>query len=159
MPSYQLNSQFQSQHSEPFQYSFQPHSYSYPPRTEPPTNVFQIIQHPRGISSTKQKITKNMPSYPILSADTQEHTCASHCACGTILPVYRPDQGSWRLMDSARGRFRRRLVGDLVGDIGIGNVDVPIFVGGIWSRDSVPLAVPEVPWGLLPSIEHLDSCS
>jgi hypothetical protein len=36
------------------------------------------------------------------------------------------------------------LVGDLVGGIGIGNVDVPIFVGGIWSRDSVPLAVPEV---------------
>ena len=108
-PSYQLNSQFQSQHSEPLQYSFQPHSYSCPPRTEPPANIFQIIQHPQGISSTKPKITKNMPSYPILSVDTQQHTRASHCACGAILPVYRPDRGSWRLMDSGRGRFRRRF--------------------------------------------------
>ena len=28
-----------------------------------------------------------------------------------------------------------------------------------WSRDSVPIAVPEVLRGLLPSIEHPDSCS
>ena len=51
------------------------------------------------------------------------------------------------------------LVGELIGGFGIGNTDVPIFVGGIWSRDSVPLAVSEVPRGLLPSIEHPDSCS
>ena len=51
------------------------------------------------------------------------------------------------------------LVGELIGGFGIGNTDVPIFVGGIWSRDSVPIAVPEVLRGLLPSIEHPDSCS
>jgi hypothetical protein len=90
----------------PLTFNAQPRSYF---RAEPPIQNLQIIQHPRGISSTKPKITKNIPSYPILSMDTQEHTHASHCACGAILPVYGPNRGSWRLMDSGRGRFGRRF--------------------------------------------------
>ena len=39
------------------------------------------------------------------------------------------------------------LVGDLIGGFGIGNADVPIFVGGTWIRDSGLPEVPGVPWG------------
>ena len=51
------------------------------------------------------------------------------------------------------------LVEDLVGGFRSGDADVTIWGGGIWSRNSVPLAVSEVLRGLLPSIEHPDSCS
>jgi len=74
-----------------------------------------------------------------------------HCTCGSA--------GDPRTHGGDLGELRRDLVGDFVAGFGIGNADVPIFVGGIWSRDSVPIAVPEVLWGLLPSIDYADSCS
>jgi hypothetical protein len=117
-----------SHHSDsPYRYSFnsQLHPYSHsqhvkphesdlrtqlhlPVIPQPPTSIFQIIQHPQGISSTKPKITKNIPSYPILSVDTQEHTRVSRCACRTALPVHGPARGGWRSMDP-RWRFGRRF--------------------------------------------------
>ena len=50
-------------------------------------------------------------------------------------------------------------VGDSVGGFAIGDVDVTIWGGVYGVGDSVPIAVPEVLQGLLPSIEHPDSCS
>jgi hypothetical protein len=44
----------------PPQYLFNPHSHSYPPRTELPANIFQIIRHPIRIYETKLKITKTL---------------------------------------------------------------------------------------------------
>lgn len=74
----------------------------------PPVHIIQTIRHPHGISPTKPKITKNIPAFPILSVETQEHTRVSHCACGAILPIRRLDRGSWRLRDP-RWRFGRRF--------------------------------------------------
>ena len=86
-----------------------PPQYSHSRHTEPPVPIFQVIQHPHGISSTKPKITKNIPVFPIPSVETQKYTRVSHCVCGAILPVHRSDQGSWRLMDSRRGTFGSRF--------------------------------------------------
>ena len=41
------------------------------------------------------------------------------------------------------------LGGDLVGGFGIGDVHITIWGRGIWSRDSVPLAVSEVLQGFI----------
>ena len=85
--------------------SLQLHSLEEP---QPPINMFQVIQHPYGISNTKPKITKNIPAYPTLSAETQEHNCVPHCTCGAVLPVHGPDQGGLRSRDP-RWRFGRRF--------------------------------------------------
>jgi hypothetical protein len=58
---------------------------------QPPVNIFQIIQHPIGISNTKPKIIKNIPASPILPTETQEDIRTSHCAYGAILPVHGLD--------------------------------------------------------------------
>ena len=50
------------------------------------------------------------------------------------------------------------LVGDFVAGFRIGNVDVPIFVGGEWSRDFCPSRGARGPPGSLPSIEYANSC-
>jgi hypothetical protein len=102
-PSSQSNSYLHPWHPEPFRLA-KPHVSAAP---QPPVNIFQVIQHPHGISSTKPKITKNIPAYPILSADTQEYTCV-RCACSAASPVHGLDRGSWRLRDP-RWRFGRRF--------------------------------------------------
>jgi hypothetical protein len=102
-PPHQFNSQFRSQHP---QNSFTSYSHSYPPRAEPPANIFQIIRHPIGISETKPKITKNIPAYPTPTAITQDYNRVLHCTCGTVLPVREPDQGYWRFQNP-RWRFRK----------------------------------------------------
>ena len=63
-PLHQFNSQFRSQYPMPPHNSFTPYSHSYSPHAEPPTNIFQFIRHPIGISETKPKIIKNIPAYP-----------------------------------------------------------------------------------------------
>ena len=47
------------------------------------------------------------------------------------------------------------LVGDLIGGFGIGNADVPIFVGGTWIRGFGPPRGARGPAGSLPSIDVL----
>jgi hypothetical protein len=88
----------------------------WPAESQPSVHYFQIIQHPHGISSTKPKITKTIPTSPILSIATQEHSHVSHCTCGAILSVHRMDRGRWRSVDSRwrfgtgfHRRFRRRF--------------------------------------------------
>jgi hypothetical protein len=88
------------QHPEPFRLA-KSHTSAEP---QPPINIFQVIQHPHGISPTKPKITKYIPAHPILSAETQENIRVSHCACGTLLPIHRD---SWRSLDTSRRRFKR----------------------------------------------------
>jgi len=104
LPNSQSNPYLLPWHPEPFRLA-KSHVSAAP---QPPINIFQIIQHPRGISSTKPKITKNIPALPILSVGTQEHTRVSHCACGAIFPIHGLDRGSWRLRDP-RWRSGRRF--------------------------------------------------
>ena len=70
-----------------------------------PVHIFQIIQHPHGISPTKPKITKIIPT---TTAKIPKNTRTPCCACGNIIPRYRPDCESWRSMDTRDSRFRRR---------------------------------------------------
>ena len=74
----------------------------------PPFNIFQIIQHPRGISPTKPKITKNIPVTPEPLPEFQEHTCMACCTCGNIIP-HRQDWDIWRSLDISRRTFERRF--------------------------------------------------
>jgi hypothetical protein len=88
-----------------------------PAESQPPVHIFQIIQHPHGISPTKPKITKTIPSTPTASKTTKKFPITTTkipkklntpCyACGNIIPMHIPDHGSWRSMDTRGGRFRR----------------------------------------------------
>ena len=70
-----------------------------------PVHLFQIIQHPRGISPTKLKITKTIPTAP---TKFQKNIFPARCACGNIIPACKPDRESWRSRDrSFRRSFRR----------------------------------------------------
>jgi hypothetical protein len=96
-----------------------PHRHSYPspshsemrlckPQSQShpiPVHIFQVIQHPHGISPTKPKITKTIPT---TTAKIQKKISTTRCACGNIIPAYRPDRESWRSMDTRFRRFRRR---------------------------------------------------
>jgi hypothetical protein len=70
-----------------------------------PVCIIQTIQHPRGISSIKPKITKN------ISTALRVHTPIPCCTCGHITPVHNFDRRSWRSMDTWRFRrgFSRRF--------------------------------------------------
>ena len=135
-PSYQLNPQFQSQHPEPPQYS-------YPPHTKQPAPIFQVIQHPHGISPTKPKITKIIPAYPTPPAKAQEFNRVPHCTCGTFVPIHGPDRRNWRLRDPRRGFRRRFHRWSQQWERGRSHSE-----GGEWSRASGPPLVPGVPRGL-----------
>jgi hypothetical protein len=105
-PRHSFNAQphriFDTRQPEPHQLN--PNSnFHRPAKPQPPAHNFQIIQHPLGISDSKPKIIKNIPAPPILSAETQEHTHVSHCACGAILPFRRSRR--WRF----GRRFHRRI--------------------------------------------------
>jgi hypothetical protein len=117
---------------------------------QPPVNIFQIIQHPRGISSTKPKITKNIS--PGSSVETQGHARVLCCTCGAISPVHEPDRGSWRLMDSRRGRFGRRFSRRSHRRFWDWERGRSHLGGGEWSRDSVPPSGARGPAGSLPGI-------
>ena len=56
------------------------------------------------------------------------------------------------------GELRRYFVGGFIAGFGIGNTDVPIFVGGEWSRASGPPSGARGPAGSLPSISLLSRC-
>ena len=106
--SYPLHSHRQHLHSEPPIY---PHSlHPEPPQfrvnpqlhlsTQPsmePIQLFQIVQHPHSISPTKPKITKTIL---ITTSKITKNTHTACCACGNTIPVYSPDQGSWRSMNT-----------------------------------------------------------
>jgi hypothetical protein len=92
-------------HVKPHQLNVHPQLHL-PVVPQPSINIFQIIQHPIGISDTKPKIIKNIPASLMLPADTQEDFHISRCVYHTFLPVHGPDQGNWRLRD-LRWRFRR----------------------------------------------------
>jgi hypothetical protein len=69
------------------------HPYSHsqsrsPAQLQSPTHIFQFIQHPHGISPTKPKITKTIPTTPV---KFQKNTQTGRCACGNIIPAYSPD--------------------------------------------------------------------
>jgi hypothetical protein len=108
----QLNSW--SPHVEPIQLN-QPSKAHMSAERQPPASIFQVIQHPCGISPTKPKITKNIPAYPTPFATTQERNHISHCTCGA--PVREQDRDNWRSSDTNRrtlkwgfdSRFRRRF--------------------------------------------------
>jgi hypothetical protein len=75
-----------------------------------------------------------------------------HCTCGSV--------GDPRTHGGDLGDLRRDLVGDLVAGFGIGNADVPIFVGGGWSRGFCPSRSARGPMGSLPGISLLSrACS
>jgi hypothetical protein len=67
-----------------------------------PVHIFQTIQHPHGISSTKPKITKTIP---MSTTKIPKNTHTARCVCGNVIPAYSPDRRSWRFRDR---RFRRR---------------------------------------------------
>jgi hypothetical protein len=98
-------------HSEPVQHSHgtRQHSPLHPHSPRPalphliPIHIFQVIQHPRSISTTKPKITKTIPATP---AKIQKNSFPARCTCGNIIPACRPDRESWRSRDR---RFRRRF--------------------------------------------------
>jgi len=88
-------------HSEPSPSNKSQHLHSSPISV----HIIQTIQHPHGISSTKPKITKTIPTTP---EKFQKNTQTGRCACGNTIPAYSPDQRSWR-MDTRDRRFRRRF--------------------------------------------------
>ena len=104
-PLHSFNSQsnsnlyLQSRHLEPFRLAES--------HISPPVNIFQIIQHPCGISPTKPKITKNIPVTPEPSPEFREHMCTACCTCGNIIPPHRQDRDRWRSMDISRRTFER----------------------------------------------------
>ena len=111
-------------HSEPVQHShgtrqhspLHPHP---PPPAHPhpiPVHIFQVVCHPHGISPTKPKITKTFPTTP---SKIQRNTSSARCACGNIIPAWRPDRRS------RDRRFRRRSR-----RFGIVNEDVRYVWGG-----------------------------
>jgi hypothetical protein len=77
-----------------------PHSHS-PPI---PIHIFQVIQHPRGISPTKPKITKTILNNPTSPVENQEQFRIAQCTCGNIIPSQSQDRDSWR---SSRRTFKR----------------------------------------------------
>jgi hypothetical protein len=78
-----------------------PHS---PVQLQPTAHIFQVIQHPHGISPTKPKITKIIPT---ATTKILQNIHAARCACGNIIPARRPDCWSWRSRDrSFRRSFR-----------------------------------------------------
>ena len=89
----------------PLQHSSNLESNSYSQQPPAPVNIIQTIQHPRGISPTKPKITKYIPANSTPSAITQDHNRFLHCTCGATLPVPGWDRDSWRPMDINRRRF------------------------------------------------------
>jgi hypothetical protein len=86
-------------------HSFNTQSNSYSHQPLAPVNIIQTIQHPHGISSTKPKITKTIPTTP---EKFQKNTWTGRCACGNTIPAYSPDQRSWRT-DTRDRRFQRRF--------------------------------------------------
>jgi hypothetical protein len=76
-----------------------------------PVQTFQVIQHPKRISTTKPTITKNIPTGPALPTKTREQAHTACCTCGKTVPSQGPDRGSWRYADTRRfrRRFRRRF--------------------------------------------------
>jgi len=89
-------------HPEPARLPTNPESHFPAQSPIEPIQLFQIIQHPCGISLNKPKITKTIPPTP---AKIQKNTCTARCACGNIIPAYSPDRDSWRSMDISRRRF------------------------------------------------------
>ena len=94
-------------HAESMQLN--PHSkLRLPVERQPPATVFQVIQHPHGISPTKPKITKTVPITSRHSPETQKPMSIARCFCGrNIIPVYNPNR-SWRSAGTRR-RFGRRV--------------------------------------------------
>jgi hypothetical protein len=88
-----------------------------------PVHIVQTIQHPRGISSTKPKITKIIPITSQHPVDIQKQFTVARCACGrNITPVY-PRNQSW-MFAGTRRRFGRRGVstwGEIFSDQGRGH--------------------------------------
>ena len=72
---------------------------------QPPVHIFQIIQHPHGISPAKPKITKTIPT---TTTKTPKNIHTTRCACGNTIPAYGRDPSSRRSMDTRNRRFRRR---------------------------------------------------
>jgi hypothetical protein len=115
-------------------------------RAKPPVQNLQIIQHPRGISPTKPKITKTIPTNLASPVESQEQFRVVHCPCGNIIPSHRQHQDSWKSTDTrrrtfkrgfergferrSRGRLRRRFWDWERGRSHLG--------GGEWSRGSAP---------------------
>jgi hypothetical protein len=106
------------QHSEPHSRDLLSRSLSYlhsqsqlnphprpcsPAQLQPPVHIFQIIQHPHGISPDKPKITKTI-STATKKIHNNIHTTRS---CGNIIPAYSPYRRSWRFLDARDMRFRR----------------------------------------------------
>jgi len=89
------------------QNSFNSWSNSYSQQPLAPVNIIQTIQHPRGISPTKLKITKTNPEQPSITWESIEQFYMAHWTCGNIIPPHRQDQDSWRSMDMSRRTFER----------------------------------------------------
>ena len=89
-------------HPEPARLPTNPESHFPVQSPIEPVQLFQIIQHPRGISLNKPKISKTVSPTP---AKFQKNSCTARCACGNIIPTYSPDRRSWRPMDISRRRF------------------------------------------------------
>ena len=89
-------------HPEPARLPTNPESHFPVQSPIEPVQLFQIIQHPRGISLNKPKISKTVSPTP---AKFQKKSCTARCACGNIIPTYNPDRRSWRRMDIRRRRF------------------------------------------------------
>jgi hypothetical protein len=115
-----------------------------------PVNI-QIIQHPRGISPEKPKITKLIPTYTCKNSKNSPTPC---CACGNIIPAYRPDWRSWRSMDTRGSRFRRRFSRRFQQ----WEHERSHSEGGEWSRAFGPPSGARGPVGSLPSISMSSHC-
>jgi hypothetical protein len=87
----------------------QSHSQSppHPPHPLPSSvHITQTIQHPHGISPTKPKITKIIPT---TTTKILQNIHTARCTCGNIIPAYSSGRRSWRPMDTRDRRFRRRF--------------------------------------------------
>ena len=79
-----------------------------PVERQVPTTIFQVIQHPHGISPTKPKITKTVLITLRHSPETQKPISITQCLCGRNIPyIYNPNR-SWRSAGTRR-RFGRRV--------------------------------------------------
>jgi hypothetical protein len=67
-----------------------------------------------------------------------------HCTRGSV--------GDLRTHGEDLGELRRDFVEGFIAGFGIGNADVPIFVGGGWSRGFCPSRGARGPAGSLPGI-------
>ena len=78
-------------HAESMQLN--PHSkLRLPVERQAPATIFQVIQHPHGISPTKPKITKTVPITSRHSPETQKPISITQCLCGRNIPyIYNPN--------------------------------------------------------------------